>query len=72
MAGGAHLGHTMMNQDTPLDAWQINLLRRCPSCSACARLTHSFLDPRRGNTVRLYHCAACGERLWDDGSRLLV
>jgi hypothetical protein len=46
--------------------------RRCPRCRAFSRLTHSILDPRHGNVVRLYHCAACGEHLWDDGSKFLA
>ena len=45
------------------------LRRRCRKCTAFCRLTHSILDSRRGNTVRVYHCAACGERMWDDGYR---
>jgi hypothetical protein len=39
--------------------------RRCPTCTAFARLTHRFLDPRQGKIVRLYKCQ-CGERIWDD------
>jgi hypothetical protein len=46
--------------------------RRCPRCRAISRLTHSILDPRHGNVVRLYHCAACGNHLWDDGSKFLA
>jgi DNA-directed RNA polymerase subunit RPC12/RpoP len=46
--------------------------RRCPRCRGISRLTHSILDPRHGNTVRLYHCAACGKHLWDDGSKFLA
>jgi hypothetical protein len=39
--------------------------RRCPTCAAAPRLTHSMLDARNGKTVRLYECE-CGERIWDD------
>ena len=39
--------------------------RRCPQCRAFSRLTHSILDSRHGNVVRLYHCAACGAELFD-------
>jgi DNA-directed RNA polymerase subunit RPC12/RpoP len=46
--------------------------RRCPRCRGFSRLTHSILDSRHGNVVRLYHCAACGEHLWDDGSKFLA
>ncbi len=45
--------------------------RRCPRCRGFSCLTHSILDSRHGNVVRLYHCGACGEHLWDDGSRCL-
>jgi DNA-directed RNA polymerase subunit RPC12/RpoP len=57
----------MSNREALLNV-QITEPRRCPTCAAGVHLTLSFLDPRRGKTVRLYHCAACGERLWDDGS----
>jgi hypothetical protein len=50
----------------------ISRRRRCPRCHGVSRLTHSILDPRHGNTVRLYHCAVCGEHLWDDGSKFLT
>ena len=39
--------------------------RRCPTCAAFPKLTHRFLDPRQGKTIRLYRCQ-CGERIWDD------
>ena len=39
--------------------------RRCPTCAAFPKLTHRFLDPRQGKTIRLYQCQ-CGERIWDD------
>jgi hypothetical protein len=45
---------------------QMDNLRRCPKCAAPTRLTHTILDSRRGSTVRLFRCAACGDRLWDD------
>jgi len=47
---------------------QTSHLRRCPRCAVPARLTHTILDSRRGNTVRLFHCGVCGDRLWDDDS----
>jgi uncharacterized protein YlaI len=65
-------GETMTNPEAQLCASQTSQRRRCPTCNACASLTHCFLDSRRGKTIRLYQCAECGERLWDDGSRLLA
>ena len=49
--------HLQQTQDTR---------RRCPSCAAFARLTHTVLNSRTGKTVRLYRCDQCGERIWDD------
>jgi len=43
-----------------------NQQRRCPKCTAFSRFAHSILDSRRGITLRLYKCIACGEHLWDD------
>ena len=59
----------MTDQEAPLVE---NALRRCQRCMAFSRLTLtlSILDSRSGNMVGLYQCAACGERLWDDGSTL--
>jgi hypothetical protein len=45
-----------------------NQQRRCPKCTAFSRFAHSILDSRRGITLRLYKCIACGEHLWDDDS----
>jgi hypothetical protein len=45
---------------------------RCPKCGAPARLTHTILDSRRGNTVRLFCCAICGDRLWDDSAQYMI
>jgi hypothetical protein len=51
-------------QETPkLETQEIP--RRCPACGAFPRLTHQFLDAKRGKTIRLYQCQ-CGERIWDD------
>jgi formate dehydrogenase maturation protein FdhE len=61
--------------DTDLSAteWHAtNRRRRCPKCRSFSPLTHSILDPRHGNVVRLYHCADCGNHLWDDGSKFLA
>lgn len=40
---------------------------RCPKCGALARTTRTttFLDPRKGKSVRVFECQ-CGERIWDD------
>jgi hypothetical protein len=64
----------MMTDPDPRNEWHNanSRRRRCPRCRAFSRLTHSILDPRHGNVVRLYHCAACGEHLWDDGSKFLA
>ncbi len=43
----------------------VALQRRCPTCAAFLRLTHTMLDTRSGKTVRLYQCN-CGERAWED------
>ena len=55
-----------------LDCHAQHRRRRCPRCRLFSRLTHSRLDPQHGNTVHLYHCAACGMHLWDDGSKFLA
>jgi len=39
--------------------------RRCPTCAAFPKLTHRFLNPKQGKTIRVYQCK-CGERIWDD------
>jgi uncharacterized Zn finger protein len=63
----------MTDPDLLRNDWHTNSRRRrCPQCRAFSRLTHSILDSRHGNVVRLYHCAACGEHLWDDGSKFLA
>ena len=63
----------MTNPDLSRTDWHTNSRRRrCPRCRAFSRLTHSILDSRQGNVVRLYHCAECGQHLWDDGSKLLA
>jgi hypothetical protein len=46
--------------------------RRCPNCTALSRLTHSLLDSRHGNMIRVYQCIACGKRIWDEGPQLLA
>ncbi len=38
---------------------------RCPTCAEFTHLSHQFLDPRNGRTIRLYQCL-CGERVWDN------
>jgi transcription initiation factor IIE alpha subunit len=38
----------------------------CPACATPLRLTHQFLDPKQGKTVRLFKCEKCGERIWDE------
>lgn len=60
----------MMDRDvqrieSPTDIWRL----RCQQCAAHSWLSYSILDSRRGNTVRLYRCAACGEHVWDDGMK---
>jgi hypothetical protein len=40
---------------------------RCRRCAAYSCLAYSILDSRRGEPVRFYRCAACGEHVWDDG-----
>jgi DNA-directed RNA polymerase subunit RPC12/RpoP len=61
-----------MNHDvTPIEPQMKHRQRRCPRCTVSYRLTYSILDSRRGRTVRLYQCADCGARLWEDGSTLL-
>jgi uncharacterized protein with PIN domain len=63
----------MIDHNLPRTEWHANnRRRRCPRCHAFSRLTHSILDPLHGNVVRLYHCPACGEHLWDDGSKFLA
>jgi len=37
---------------------------RCAACAGFPRLTHTFLEPNKGRTIRLYQCE-CGERIWD-------
>jgi hypothetical protein len=32
---------------------------RCSTCAAFPKLTHRFLDPKQGKTVRLYECHCC-------------
>jgi DNA-directed RNA polymerase subunit RPC12/RpoP len=46
--------------------------RRCPHCTALSRLTHSLLDTRHGNTVRVYQCIGCGKRIWDESPELVA
>lgn len=55
-----------------IDCHANNRRRRCPRCRSFSQLTHSILDSRHGNVVRLYHCAGCGNHLWDDGSKFLA
>jgi len=63
----------MTDSDLSRTEWHTNHpRRRCPRCRAFSRLTHSILDPRHGNVVRLYHCAVCAEHFWDDGSKFLA
>jgi uncharacterized Zn finger protein len=38
----------------------------CPACSAALQLSHQFLDPKQGKTIRLFKCERCGERIWDE------
>ena len=38
----------------------------CPACATPLQLTHQFLDPQHGKTVRLFKCEKCGERIWDE------
>jgi hypothetical protein len=45
---------------------------RCPKCAMPAHLTHTILNSQHGNTVRVFRCAACGDRLWDDRSQHLI
>jgi hypothetical protein len=39
--------------------------RRCSRCDAQPRLVLQMLNPRNGNTVRMFECK-CGERTWND------
>ena len=55
-----------------IDSYAHQRRRRCPRCRSFSQLTHAILDSRHGNVVRLYHCAGCGEHLWDDGSKFLA
>jgi predicted RNA-binding Zn-ribbon protein involved in translation (DUF1610 family) len=36
---------------------------RCSQCGAQPKLIHRMLDPRRGETLRMYKCP-CGEQIW--------
>jgi hypothetical protein len=36
---------------------------RCGRCGAQPKLTHTILDPRKGDTLRMYKCD-CGEQTW--------
>jgi transcription initiation factor IIE alpha subunit len=38
----------------------------CPACAYGLQLTHQFLDPEKGKTIRLFKCERCGERIWDE------
>jgi len=38
----------------------------CPACAVQLQLTHQFLDPKDGKTIRLFKCDRCGERIWDE------
>jgi len=50
--------------EAPLDIWRMPCRRCAGYC-----LVYSILDSKRGNTVRLYRCAGCGELIWDDGAK---
>jgi transcription initiation factor IIE alpha subunit len=41
-------------------------LHFCPACATELELTHQFLDPKQGKTVRLFKCEKCGERVWEE------
>jgi hypothetical protein len=36
---------------------------RCAQCGAQPKLVHRMLDPRKGQTLRMYKCS-CGEQIW--------
>jgi transcription initiation factor IIE alpha subunit len=38
----------------------------CPVCATALKLTHQFLNPNQGRTIRLFKCEKCGERIWDE------
>jgi transcription initiation factor IIE alpha subunit len=38
----------------------------CPACATVLQLSHQFLDPESGKTIRLFKCEKCGERIWDE------
>jgi hypothetical protein len=54
----------MSDPDLSRSEWQhtSSRRRRCPRCHAFSRLTHSILDPRHGNVIRLYHPEAYARR----------
>jgi hypothetical protein len=39
--------------------------RRCEKCDAQPRLVLNMLDPRSGNTIRMFECK-CGQRTWSE------
>jgi hypothetical protein len=40
--------------------------RTCRQCHTAVRLVRTFMDSSTGRSVRMFECAECGARTWDD------
>jgi DNA-directed RNA polymerase subunit M/transcription elongation factor TFIIS len=40
---------------------------RCPKCGAFPRFSQAMLQPRSGETLKLYKCQ-CGEHVWGESA----